>query len=150
MLLPAPVLSSRSDQDAPTTKTFTLKAKQRRKRKRIPNSCFSFSGVKEMFAGNNEPFTTEPIDREVRERKKNHHPFSTLLSQFFRRNLDGFLVCGPERRGFLLFELGQVTPFMPQGETENGNACDAAADSNRRIGMVVSICFHFGHVCEKH
>ena len=24
-----------------------------------------------MFAGNNEPFTTEPIDREVRERKKN-------------------------------------------------------------------------------
>ncbi len=35
--------------------------------------------------------------------------------QFFRRNLDGFLVCGPGQKGFMLFELGDVTPFMPQG-----------------------------------
>ena len=61
---------------------------------------FYIEGVREMFAQNEEPFSTEAIDRV-----------------FFRRNCarGGFLVAGSGQRGFVLFEAGHVTPFMPRG-----------------------------------
>ncbi len=61
---------------------------------------FYIEGVREMFVQNDEPFTTEPTDRF-----------------FFRRNMEkgGVLVAGPGHKGLVLFETGNVTPFMPQG-----------------------------------